>query len=187
MHCLFFLSSVRMLLLSAGDVLATWAVVTGLSEEKEAPRPQPAQHPLDEALELLVAQVHQQPVGEDEVETEKDWNRPSGIIDILLNELIAVKLKIYPTALAFVSINFKPGLYLNTPVFGQIQLCDICLDEGRIAVVTVVLPVFLHKVFHEIHSSYVLGFGQQLGGETTTQTHRNTCCQLHSRPSDWLV
>lgn len=49
-------------------------MVTGLSEEKEASRLQPAQHPLDEALELLVAQVHQQPVGEDEVKTEKDLN-----------------------------------------------------------------------------------------------------------------
>lgn len=60
------------MMLLSGCALITWAVVAGLSEEKEAARLQPAQHPLYEALELLFAQVHQQPVREDEVKTEKD-------------------------------------------------------------------------------------------------------------------
>ena len=52
--------------------LSTWSVVAWLSEEKKAAGPQPAQHLLDENLQLLVAQVHQQPVGEDEVNTEEN-------------------------------------------------------------------------------------------------------------------
>lgn len=75
----------------------------------------------------------------------------------------------------------------HTPVLGQIQFCDVCLEEGSVAVVTIALPVLLHKVFHEIHSSNVFGFGQQVAGVTATETHRNTCCQLHSPLSDWLV
>lgn len=40
-------------------------MATGLSKEKKATRPQPAQSLLYEGRELVVAQVHQQPVGED--------------------------------------------------------------------------------------------------------------------------
>lgn len=47
-------------------------MVAGLSEEKKAAGPQPAQHLLYENLQLLVTQVHQQPVGEDEVNTEEN-------------------------------------------------------------------------------------------------------------------
>lgn len=53
-------------------VSVTWAVVTGLSKEEKSPRPQPAQHLLHCGLELLVTQVHQQPVGEDDVKTAED-------------------------------------------------------------------------------------------------------------------
>lgn len=50
-------------------------MVAGLSEEQKATGPQPAQHLLYKGLQLLVAQVHQQPVGEDEVEAEgnNEW------------------------------------------------------------------------------------------------------------------
>lgn len=60
--------------------------------------------------------------------------------------------------------------YLNTPVLRKIQLCDVCLEERGVAVVTVVLFVLHHKVFHEIHGSHVFGFGQQVAGEATAQT-----------------
>lgn len=53
----------------------TWAVVAGLSEEKKSTRPQPAQHLHHEGVELFITQVHQQPVGEDEINAEEvgEW------------------------------------------------------------------------------------------------------------------
>lgn len=66
-----------------------------------------------------------------------------------------------------------------TPVLGQVQLCDVRLDEGSVAVVTVVLPVLLHKVLHEVHSSNVFGFGQQAARVATEQTHGNTSNHSH--------
>lgn len=69
-------------------------------------------------------------------------------------------------------IHFKAGqISQHTPALGQVQLCDVRLDEGSVAVVTVVLPVFLHKVFHEINSGDVFGFGQQVAGVAATETH----------------
>ena len=59
----------------------------------------------------------------------------------------------------------------HTPVLREIQLCDVSLDEGSVAVVTVLLPVFLHKTLHEVHSRHVFRLSQQVFGETTGETH----------------
>lgn len=45
-------------------------MVTGLPEEKKSTRPQPIYRLLYEGFKLVVAQVHQQPVREDEVNAE---------------------------------------------------------------------------------------------------------------------
>lgn len=98
-------------------------MVTGLSKEQEAPRLQPAQHPHDEALELLVAQVHQQPVGEDEVKTEKKIEmdglalQARNLYIIQLDQLFVDQTEIYPTVFGFVSINSNCRQYLNTHLF----------------------------------------------------------------------
>lgn len=52
--------------------LITWAVVTGLSKKKKTTRPQPAQHLLYKGPELFIIQVHQQPIGEDEVKAKEN-------------------------------------------------------------------------------------------------------------------
>lgn len=98
---------------------------------------------------------------------------------VVLNHLIVDQTKIHPAVLGLVPIHSKLGqISEHTPVLGQIQLRDVRLDEGSVAVVTVVLPVLLHKVFHEIHSSNVFGFGQQVASVAAAETHGNTYCQL---------
>lgn len=59
----------------------------------------------------------------------------------------------------------------DPPVFGDLQLCDVSLNECHVAVVTIVLSIFLHKALHEIHSHHVLGFGHQVAGVATAETH----------------
>lgn len=46
-------------------------MVAGLSEEEKSTRLQPVQHFLHEGLQLFVTQIHQQPIGEDKVDTEE--------------------------------------------------------------------------------------------------------------------
>lgn len=87
--------------------------------------------------------------------------------------------------LGFVPIYSKLGqLCEHAPVLGQIQLCDVRLDEGSVAVVTVILPVLLHKVFHEIHSSNMFGFGQQVASVAATEMHGKQVLHFDSRLSD---
>lgn len=103
----------------------------------------------------------------------------------MLNHLIVDQTEIHPAVLGLVPIHSKLGqISEHTPVLGQVQLRDVRLDEGSVAVVTVVLPVLLHKVFHEIHSSNVFGFGQQVASVAAAETHGNTYCQLDSRLFD---
>lgn len=45
-------------------------MVTGLPEEKKSTRPQPTYRLLYEGVKLVIAQVHQQPVREDEIDAE---------------------------------------------------------------------------------------------------------------------
>lgn len=45
-------------------------MVTGLPEEEKSTRPQPTYGLVNEGFKLVVTQVHQQPVGEDEVNAE---------------------------------------------------------------------------------------------------------------------
>lgn len=59
--------------------------------------------------------------------------------------------------------------YLRIPELGQIQLCYVSLNEGGIAMVTIVLPVLLNKAFHKVHSRHVSSHGQQAAGETTVE------------------
>ena len=61
----------------------------------------------------------------------------------------------------------KSNTYLHTPVFGDIQFCDVSLDEGSVAMVTIVQPVPLHEAFHEVYGRHMAGLGQQVAGETT--------------------
>lgn len=44
-------------------------MVAGLSEKEKATRLEPFKHFLQTDVQLLITQVHQQPVGEDEVDT----------------------------------------------------------------------------------------------------------------------
>lgn len=69
----------------------------------------------------------------------------------------------------------------HTPVLREIQLCDVSLDEGSVAVVTVLLPVLLHKTLHEVHGRHVFRLSQQVFGETTGETHisMNLSSSLH--------
>lgn len=97
--------------------------------------------------------------------------RPGTFMSSCLMNSLSTKIKSIQQCL-----DLCPSIQHTQPVLGQIQLCDVCLEEGSVAVVTVALPVLLHKAFHEIHSSNVLGFGQQVAGVTATETHRNTCC-----------
>ncbi len=39
--------------------------------------------------------------------------------------------------------------------------------------VTVELPVLLHKAFHEVHGGHMTGLGQQVAGETTVETRQD--------------
>ena len=56
---------------------------------------------------------------------------------------------------------------------GQIQLCDISLDEGGIVMVTIVLSVLLHKAFHEVHSRHMGSLTQQVGGVAAGKAHQD--------------
>lgn len=58
----------------------------------------------------------------------------------------------------------------HTPVWGDIQLCDISLDEGSVAMVTIFLSVPLHKALHEVHGCHMGSLGQQVAGVTTANT-----------------
>lgn len=69
----------------------------------------------------------------------------------------------------------------NTPVLGDVQLCDISLDEGSVAMVTIVLPVPLHKAVHEVDSSHMASPGQQVAGVTTVETFVSKSTCLKSR------
>lgn len=73
------------------------------------------------------------------------------------------------------SLSHSNQIIFDLPVFGDLQLCDVSLNECHVAVVTIVRPVFLHKALHEIHSCHVFGFGQQVAGVATAQTHVDEC------------
>lgn len=67
----------------------------------------------------------------------------------------------------------KTQIFKHTPVWGDIQPCDISLDEGDVAVMTIVLPVFLHKAFHEVHSGHMVGLSQQVAGVSAADTQQH--------------
>lgn len=70
-----------------------------------------------------------------------------------------------------------------TPVWGQVQLCHISLEEGNVVVVPVALPVLFHKVLHEIHGGHVGRPFQQMAGVSTvcTQVYMSQSCILEIR------
>lgn len=74
----------------------------------------------------------------------------------------------------------------DPPVFGDLQLCDVSLNECHVAVVTIVLSVFLHKALHKIHSRHVFGFGQQVAGVATAETHVYKTHRLWIINAPWL-
>lgn len=74
-------------------------------------------------------------------------------------------------SLSIISLLYSNQIKFDPPVFGDLQLCDVSLNECHVAVVTIVLFVFLHKALHEIHSRHVLGVGQQVVGVATAEIH----------------
>lgn len=58
-------------------------------------------------------------------------------------------------------------------MLGDVQLCDIGLDEADVAMVTIVLPVLLHKALHEVHGGHMGRLGQQVTGVAAVEAHRS--------------
>lgn len=79
------------------------------------------------------------------------------------------------------SLSHSSQTIFDPPVFGDLQLCDVGLNECHVAVVTIVLSVFLHKALHEIHSRHVFGFGQQVAGVATAETRARLSLSLDSK------
>lgn len=56
-------------------------------------------------------------------------------------------------------------------MLGDVQLCDVSLDEADVAMVTIVLPVLVHKALHEVHRGHMGCLGQQVAGEAAVEEH----------------
>lgn len=56
----------------------------------------------------------------------------------------------------------KISLFSCQPLFGKLQLCDICLDKFCVSKVTVLFLVFFHKVLHKVHSCHMMCFANEM-------------------------
>lgn len=58
------------------------------------------------------------------------------------------------------------------PVWGEIQLSDVRLEEVSVTKVTIVFLVLFHKLLHEIHSCHMMGLTNEVARVSSSGEER---------------